>query len=139
MPSSQRSTLAGALEFLAAGGVGDVSEFFTDDVRGWSPTITVSSAAELELELEDRDEALSDVTVVVDAIDVIGDKAIAEWRLSATHSGPLLVADDILVEPSGTRVFLAGATFAHFRDGRIHSFRSYYDDAALLEQLLLSA
>lgn len=73
----------------------------------------------------------------VDTLEEMGNKAVAEWRVAADHTGPLLVADELLIEPTGRRLSLAGASFAEFSDGRISSIRHYFDDAALLEQMLL--
>jgi predicted ester cyclase len=41
-----------------------------------------------------------------------------------------------VAEPTGRRVRLAGATVADFRSGKIRSFRSYFDDLSLIEQVL---
>ena len=50
-----------------------------------------------------------------------------------------MVDDDVQLEPTGRTIVLAGATFAEFRDDQICAFRNYFDDAALLEQILLDA
>jgi ketosteroid isomerase-like protein len=115
----------------------DLGELFTDDVVGWSPNLHVSSRSELEQEFAERDEAFSNVAIAIDGLHLIGAKAIAEWRLAADHTGSLVLAEEAIVEPTGRRVILAGATFAEFRDDRICAFRNYFDDAALLEQLLI--
>ena len=78
----------------------------------------------------------SGVVISFDAIYVVGDHAIAEWRVAAEHTGPLVISDDVAIEPTGRHVELAGASFAEFRGDRICAFRSYFDDAALVEQLL---
>jgi limonene-1,2-epoxide hydrolase len=126
-----------ALEAAAGIGPVDLSEIFTEDVNGWSPNLSVSSLAELQQEYGDRDDALSNVAITVAGVDVVGGKAIAEWRIAADHTGPLRIDGDYEVEPTGRTVFLAGATFAEFRGDRICAFRNYFDDAALLEQLMI--
>jgi SnoaL-like polyketide cyclase len=126
-----------AVRALVSGDTDDVASLFTDDVVGWSPILSVSSLAELEAEVAERDDALSNIEVSLDSIDFIGDKAIAEWRVSADHTGPLLIDDDLLVEPTGRRIILAGVIIAEFRGNQIRTFRTYFDDAALLEQMLL--
>jgi predicted ester cyclase len=123
------------LEAAIGVGTADLAEVFTEDVVGWSPTLAVSSRADLEMEFAGRDNALSNVTLVVANCDVVGPRAIAEWRLSADHTGPLTIDDEVL-PPTGRRVMLAGASFAEFRGDKICSFRHYFDDAALLEQML---
>jgi ketosteroid isomerase-like protein len=127
-----------ALEAAATGDHSLISDTFTEDVVGWSPNLSVSSRDELEAELADRDQSLSDVELVCSATAVGADRVVAEWVVSATHVGPLVLDDEVVLEPSNQEVVLAGATFAELRDGRICSFRHYFDDAALLEQLLLA-
>ncbi len=139
MPASRRSVLLRALEVAFGAGQDDLSLLFTHDVKGWSPTVSVSSLAELEERFDERDDALSDVTISIDSLEFVASKAITEWRLTALHSGPMLLADDLLIEPTGCRILLAGATVAEFREDKICSFRSYFDDAALLEQFLLTS
>ena len=63
---------------------------------------------------------------------------IAEWRLDADHTGPLTVDDEVTVEATGRHVHVGGATFAEFRGDKIRAFRSYFDDMALMEQLIVA-
>lgn len=137
MPDSRQLVLLRALEAAVGLDGGELGVLFTDDVKGWSPNLSVSSRAELEAEFAEREDALSNIVVAIDQFDVVGAKAIAEWRLAADHTGALAIEGEAPIEPTGNRVVLAGATFAEFRDGRICAFRNYFDDAALLEQLLL--
>ena len=111
------------------------SELVTDDVTGWSPNLFVASRAQLEAALGERQDAFTNVEATVHASQ-IGDKAVAEWRVSADHTGPLTVDDDFVVEPTGRRVYLAGATFAEFDGERVSAFRHYFDDLAFIEQVL---
>jgi ketosteroid isomerase-like protein len=132
------ATLIRALEASVTGDSSVVAELFTDDVRGWAPAVSVSSAAELAGELEDRDESFSDIELDVSPLDVGGDRAAVEWIVTLTHSGPLEV-DDVVIEPTGARVSLHGMTVAEFAGDRICSFRQYWDEVELLEQLALIA
>ena len=68
-------------------------------------------------------------------LDVGGDQACIEWVATATHSGPIAFDDEVLFEPTGKRVTLRGVTIADFTGNRIHAFRQYWDEVALLEQL----
>jgi ketosteroid isomerase-like protein len=68
-------------------------------------------------------------------LDVGGDKPSPEWSVTMTHSGPLELADGEVVEPSGTRVTVNGATVAEFRGERICSLRQYWDGLAVLDQI----
>jgi hypothetical protein len=130
---------AGALmRGLVAGVNGDssvIAEIYTDDVKGWSPAMHVSSAAELAIELEDRDEAFSDVELAFAPLDVRGGRAAVEWTMTATHSGPIVVDDTTSIAASGARVTLHGVTVAEFDGDRIRSFRQYWDEGELLAQV----
>jgi SnoaL-like polyketide cyclase len=97
----------------------------------------VASRSELEKAFKEQTEALANASVTIAVFDMIGSKAIAEWRMSAEHLQPITLGEDYVAEPTGQPFILAGATFAEFRGDRICAFRSYFDDAALLEQLLL--
>ena len=114
-----------------------VRELYADDVQGWSPVMTVSSSAELAVELEDRQEAFSDIDLDVTALDVGADQACVEWIATATHSGPLVIDEDVVIEPTGGRFTLRGVTVADFEGDRIRAFRQYWDEVSLLEQLEL--
>jgi ketosteroid isomerase-like protein len=138
VPAATKETvLIQALEAAVAGDDSKLDETFTEDVVGWSPNLAVSSRAELAEEFGDRHDVLSNIVISFDAVYVVGDNAIAEWRLGADHTGPLVVGDERTIDATGRRLVLAGATFAEFRGDQICAFRNYFDDAALLEQLLL--
>jgi predicted ester cyclase len=47
-----------------------------------------------------------------------------------------VLGEDAVLDATGRRVQLAGVTVADFRDGKIRSFRSYFDDVTLLEQMV---
>jgi ketosteroid isomerase-like protein len=135
--STKEAVLVQALEAAVTGDDSALDQTFTEDVVGWSPNLAVTSRAELAEEFGDRHDALSNIVIAFDAIYIIGDNAIAEWRISADHTGPIVVEDDLQLEATGRTIVLAGATFAEFRGDQICAFRNYFDDAALLEQLLL--
>ena len=135
--AERAATLVRALEASIVGDSTLISELYTDDVRGWAPALTVSSAAELAVEFEDRDGAFSDIELDVSPFDVADDRACVEWVVSLTHSGPLELDDDIVIDPTGLRVSLHGVTVAEFDGAKISSFRQYWDEVELLEQLAL--
>jgi len=69
-------------------------------------------------------------------LDEVGNKAFAEWLIEADHTGPYALSEDAVVEPTGRHVKLAGVTVADFRAGKIRSFRTYFDDVSLIEQIV---
>ena len=66
----------------------------------------------------------------------MGNKAFAEWVIEGDHTGPLVLGEDAVVDATGRHVQMAGVTVADFRDGKIRSFRTYFDDLSLIEQIL---
>jgi hypothetical protein len=114
----------------------ELATIFCDDVVGCTPTRTIRSRRELEAACRAGDDALQPLDVRIDGIDLIGDKAIAEWQVTARFCRPFLLGDDRLVEPTGCAVELPGVTTAAFAGDLIRAFRHYLDDATLFEQLL---
>ena len=66
----------------------------------------------------------------------MGNKAFAEWVVEADHTGPLVLRRRRRVgaDPA-TGVQLPGCTVADFRNGKISSYRTYFDDLSLIEQI----
>ena len=136
MTSTDRA--AALMRGLAASAIGDSSvivELYTDDVHGWSPAMSVSSAAELAIEVEDCDDAFSDIELTFTPLDVGGHKACVEWELRARHTGPLMLDDEVQIDATGRQLTLHGVTVAEFDGDRICGFRQYWDDAELLAQV----
>ena len=135
MSESRRIVMVHALEIAVGVRTEDPGHVFTDNVSAWSPNIIASSLEELEEALDDRNAALGNLAVAITGLDVIDNKAFAEWVMEADHVGPLVI-DDVRVEPSGHRLRLGGATIAEFEGHRIRAFRTYFDTLALLEQMI---
>ena len=135
MSESRRIVMVHALEIAVGVRTEKPSHIFTDDVTAWSPNIIASSLEELEEAFDDRNEALGNLAVAITGLEVIGNKAFAEWVMEADHVGPLVI-DDVRVEPTGQRLKLGGATIAEFEGHRIRAFRTYFDTLALLEQMI---
>lgn len=116
--------------------VTELDAIVTADVVAWSPTIYATSRAGLIDALLRADDTLNDVIVTISAVDVVAAKVYVEWRLSGGISDPCFVDDDLLVEPNGRRVVSGGVLVVTFRGDRVCEIRCYYDDFALLEQIL---
>ncbi len=127
-------------ELVRATVVGEPAELhlaLAADAVGWSPsgaftyrdeavTLSLESVSSLVVE-EFHVESLSWQDPLVSA----------EWRLVARQSEPLLINEDILVEPTDRLVLLPGATFAEIRHDRVVVLHTYFDAASLIEQILL--
>ena len=136
--NDRAAVLERALEACVLGKVDALPDLFTPDVSAWSPNLLVSSLDELTETVGQREDALSDVNIDVGALDIVGNKGYMEYRLSATFSGPLVVDEDTVIEPHGQEIVVGAALVAEFTGDKISAFRNYFDDAALLEQLLLA-
>lgn len=136
MGESRSDVFVHALETFVGAGRDDPGTLFTEDVHSWSPAVNATSLAELSEALDDRDEALSNVTVVIRSMHTGGNRVMAEWRLDADHTGPLVVNDELTVPATGRHIHLGGASFADFRGDKISALRTYFDEMALMEQLI---
>ncbi len=136
MGDSNKEVLLKALEAEVGGASVDLSTLFTDDVVGWSPYASVSGLDALLALSVLHELAFSNVVIMFRGLDEVGNKAFAEWVVEADHTGPLMLDEDVVVEATGRHVVLAGATMADFRDGKIRSFRTYFDDVSLIEQIV---
>ena len=135
MSESRKDVLLKALEAEVGGAPVDPGTLFTDDVVGWSPYATVSGLTALAELAALREMAFSNVVIMFRGLDEVGNKAFAEWLIEADHTGPLVLGEDAVLEATGRRVQLAGVTVADFREGKIRSFRTYFDDVSLIEQI----
>jgi ketosteroid isomerase-like protein len=133
--AARAAALVRGIEASVAGDSSVIERLYTSDVKAWTPAMSVSSAAELAVEFEDRDEAFSEIELELAPLDVSGDRACVEWIATATHSGPIVVDDDLEIAPTGRRCRLRGVTIAEFEGDRIRSFRQYWDEISLIEQL----
>ena len=136
MSSSRKEVLSNAIKAEVGAASVDPKTLFTDDVTGWSPYVTVSGLTAVAELATLREEAFSNVVITFRGLDEVGNKAFAEWLIDADHTGPLVLSEDSALEPTGRHVQLPGVTVADFREGKIRSFRTYFDDLSLIEQIV---
>ena len=127
-----RQVLYGAL----TGEMEDAAGIFTEDVVGSAPNMTVSCLEDIVAAMSGRHGMLSNVQLDMRSVDAIGDKVVAEWQVAADHTGRVAFEDGLVIEPTGRRIQMAGILVAMFRGDRIATFRTYFDDLALMEQIL---
>jgi hypothetical protein len=133
--SSRAAILARALRATIERDRRAITEVYTDDVRAWTPALSTASLSELLAEFDRRDNAFSDIELEVAPLDVGGDYACVEWNVTMTHTGPLTVANGMIVEPTGACVALHGVTVAEFHGDRICALRQYWDEFSVFDQL----
>ena len=118
------------------GALATLGELFADDATVWSPNMLAVGLADLAWNLDSREDAFSDVTIEFDALDVFGNRGLAEFRVVAKFTGPFVIDEGVVVEPNGRDVLLGAAAVADFEGEKISALRAYFDDASLLEQML---
>ena len=136
MSGSRKEVLSDALMAEIGAASADLKTLFTNDVTGWSPYATVSGLAALADLAALREVAFSNVVITFRGIDEVGNKAFAEWLVDADHTGPLVLSEDSVLDATGRHVQLPGVTVADFREGKIRSYRTYFDDISLIEQIV---
>jgi hypothetical protein len=117
----------------------ELEDWIAPEVLVWSPVHYSSSRAELLVGLHDpsdADDTLSEVVIEATSTDVALPRVYLEWRLTARFSQPCFIDDDLLVEPTGRLVETAGVLVTTLANDVIISAHCYYDDSALLEQLV---
>jgi ketosteroid isomerase-like protein len=116
--------------------IAKLGELFSDDATVWSPNLLAVGLTDLADNLALRETTFSDVDIQIDALDVFASKGFAEFRVTATFSGPLVIGKEAAIEPNGHKLLLGAAAIADFEGGKIKALRAYFDDATLLEQML---
>ena len=116
--------------------IAKLGELFDDDVTVWSPNLFAAGLADLAENLAFRENTFSDVDIQIDALDVFANKGFAEFRVTATFSGPFVIDKEVVIEPNGQKLLLGAAAIADFEGGKIKALRAYFDDATLLEQMV---
>ncbi|MFD7322442.1 ester cyclase [Streptomyces sp. NPDC059875] len=65
----------------------------------------------------------------------IGDTAIDEGTFSGRNTGPIVLPTGETLPPTGKVVTIRGIDLATVKDGRIQSYRLYFDQMQFLDQL----
>jgi hypothetical protein len=98
-------------------------ELFTTDVVAELTLSCATSRIELAEQLDDRRGVLSDVELEIAGLRCGASVIEVVWNVSGRHTGPLLVNDDELHEPSGELVRLGVVSQLELRDGRVSRMR----------------
>jgi hypothetical protein len=129
--------LLGATPAARPGAIRDLEPALDPAFVLWSPRLRTSSRAEtMEALLQDDDDTLTERAVVIEGADASPPRLYLEWRLSGRFANPCFIDDDVLIEPTGRLVTLAGLLVLEVRDTTLVEAHCYFDDLALLEQLL---
>jgi ketosteroid isomerase-like protein len=122
--------LTQAIAAAVEGDVSPVEQLFTPDVVGAGPVLAVSSRDELTDGIKARRGELHDIEIAFAPLEVGGRQAAVEWVASGVCAVPdrLEPTRPETDAPVGRQVRVRAVTVAEFEDGRICSFRSYWND-----------
>ena len=85
--------------------------------------------------LDSTDKALPDATIQRSLAIEDKDIVVAEFSFRATHTGPMGLPDGTEFAATGNTLEIPGVSVLKIRDGKVASFRDYFDTAALMGQL----
>ena len=118
-----------------------VRRHLAPDVVTWSPHLFAISRDQLFTTIDAAElvgETLTEVALDVTHVSSTHARVYVEWRLTARFTSPGFINDDLLIEPTGRLLETAGVEVVMFARNRVVSVHCYYDDLALLEQLITS-
>jgi hypothetical protein len=118
-----------------------VHDRLAPDVTAWSPHLFTVTRDRLLTAIDGGQiagETLSEIALEATDIASVRSSVYLEWRLTGRFTSPGIIADDVLVEPTGRLLETAGLQVVTFVDDLVVSIRCYYDDLALFEQLITS-
>ena len=133
------------LEGLATGDSDRLASVCSASVHARTPAADTTDIVGLVDSVRTGKPAFTDVDIDIETLLVVGDMIAAEWRLHATHTGPLTV-DWALIEATGQRIVLVGGLVGHVAAnetstgtvGVFDDVHLYYDTTNLLVQLALT-
>lgn len=111
------------------------------DVITWTPHFFAVSRDQLLTSIDATEfegDTLSEVALEVTHTCVDQARVYVEWRLTARFTSPGFIDDDLLIEPTGRLLETAGVEVVTFTGDQVTAVHCYYDDLALLEQLITS-
>ena len=81
-------------------------------------------------------ERLDDIASARQVLEALEPLTGIEWGLTARFTNPCFIDDDLLVEPTGRLVETSGVQVATFRGGLLTRVNCYFDDLAIVEQIV---
>jgi ketosteroid isomerase-like protein len=121
---------------LSANETEAVKEYYHENAELVTPEGTYKGRQQIKEYFDESGEAFSDFELNVNNKLESGNKAVDEWSMNMTHSGPLALPGFAERIPATNRhMTLSGADIVTVEDGLIKSHHVYYDQKAFLDQL----
>jgi steroid delta-isomerase-like uncharacterized protein len=98
------------------------------------PGVNLTGGGQISAYMQTFFTAFPDLRIEVESMVEVGDAVATEVRFVGTHTGPLAGPDGEL-PATGKRVDLPGADFMSVSNGKVTSWRVYYDTGTFMSQL----
>jgi steroid delta-isomerase-like uncharacterized protein len=125
--NAPRAILQSALTALSAGKISQVVARFDEQFKFNDYALTLEFTEKMRLTefLEKSRELFPDTALEVAAVMESGDRAVAEWKLTATQTVPFFGNTSYRL-----RISIRGATVIRAEHGRIVEWSDYYDQSS---------
>lgn len=111
----------------------ELRPLYSTDVRGWSPSYDFEGIDTWLALLANQNDPFSDIETVMSLVAEADDVVVGEWTWAGTHTG-VLEAAGFELPATGKRISMKGLTVFEFSDGKIASFRQFWDNASVMAQ-----
>lgn len=138
-PGRGRRLLERLIEVAVVGEPEQLRHALAADATGWSPSWQFGSRSEAEAALRNHTAPLLVTEFDAESLFWSPPYLSAEWTLRAVHAEPFFVADDWLIDVNDDPVSLVGCSILKLRGQEIGVVHTYYDEASLIEQVVLRA
>jgi hypothetical protein len=134
---TKAATLETIIRTLVVGEAAELCRVLAPDAVGWSPSGSFRRRDEAVALTQQPVSSLTVDAFRVEPLFWCEPVVFAGWSLKARQVGALLINEDVLVEATGRTVELAGATIARMQDDLVILTCTHFDDADLIEQVIL--
>jgi steroid delta-isomerase-like uncharacterized protein len=111
----------------------ELREFYRSDVRGWSPSYDFEGIDSWLALLAKQNDPFSEIETRQSLVAETEETVVTEWTWAATHTGTI-EGDGFELPATGKRISMKGLSVFEFSDGKIASFRQYWDNADVMAQ-----
>ncbi len=124
-----------AIALYNAGDIDGFANLHAEDAVLVTPGGSARGNAAIRAYWRRQGAAFPDLRITLDHLVQQGDLVVSEWTWTGTNTGPLTLRGGRRVPPTGRRVELRGMELAEIRNGKISTYRIYWDGMALAQQL----
>ena len=131
---TNRQLVDAVWEALEVGDLDRWNDILTEDVEQLGPGWDVRGIEASKELVRGYMDALPDLRHEIVNVVEAGNQIAVELRITGTHTGPLVTPEGV-VGPTGRSLDLRSCDMITVREGRIASWRAYFDQLSFLGQL----